>query len=79
MSNTNQFKQLMTDLGYDANNIHYTQEPDYSIKKMKDFEKKYKISSEVIVDKNFQLRNKVPYNVIKEWLSYIDTAQYFNR
>jgi hypothetical protein len=69
----------MTDLGYDADNINYTQEPDYSIGKMQYFEKKYKISSEVIEDKNFQLCDKIPYSVIKEWLSYIDTAQYFNR
>lgn len=79
MSDTNQLKKLLRKLGYDDSEIHFIKEPDYSIKKMKEFEKEYKISSKVVIDKNFKLQDRIPYKVIKEWLSYIDTAQYFDR
>lgn len=78
MSDTNQLKKMLRKLGYDASEIYFVNEPDYSIKKMKEFEKEYKISSKAVIDKNFQLQDKMPYKVIKEWLSYIDTAHYFD-
>ena len=79
MSDKTQLEKLLIKLGYDASKIHFIQEPDYSIKKMQEFEKEYKISSKVVIDKNFKLQDKIPYKVIKEWLSYIDDAQYFDR
>ena len=75
----NEIERFLSSLGYDSSAIKYTQEPEHSIEKMHELEAKYHTSSEDIIHYNFKLREKIPYKVIKQWLSYIDTAQYFNR
>ena len=74
----NKFEGFLSSLGYNSKDIKYTQEPEHSIEKMHELEVKYHTSSEDIINYNFKLREKIPYEVIKQWLSYIDTAQYFN-
>ena len=77
MADINQFTKLLNDLGYDSSDVSVLVEPDYSLKKIKEFEVKYETSSKDVINNNFRLRDKIPYSVIKEWLSYIDNAQYF--
>lgn len=79
MADINQFTKLLNDLGYDSGDVSVLVEPDYSLKKIKEFEVKYKTSSKDIINNNFRLQDKIPCTVIKEWLSYIDNAQYFGR
>lgn len=79
MADINQFTKLLNDLGYDSVNVSVLVEPDYSLKKIKEFEVKYRTSSKDIINNNFRLQDKIPYGIIKEWLSYIDNVQYFGR
>lgn len=73
----NQIKELLSELGYDAENIRSSMEPANSKDELLKLESLFNIDTNSILGDNETLFGSVSSVIIKKWISLYDTFSFF--